>query len=125
MIVGTPYSPAKAFIAFAKDFIGSIAGGDFGKATSGLDADDGGHRWTKSEIVSALRRVAPKGVSPPDDIARSAEPQLEEIAPADVFELSHRLPSNGKWTDARVTFRFERKHGEYFRVLLVGFERAG
>lgn len=120
MIVGTSYSPAKAFVAFATEFIRNVASSDFGKATSGLDAADDGHRWTKRELVAALQRVTPDGISPPDGLARSAEPQLEEKTPGEVFEVSHRLPSNGKWTDAVVTFRFERQRGEYFRVLLVG-----
>ena len=54
MIVGTEYSPGKAFINFARDFIRALAQGDFSTALAGLDTGDDGHRWSKSDVVRQL-----------------------------------------------------------------------
>jgi hypothetical protein len=124
MIVGTEYSPGKAFINFARDFIRAVAQGDFGTALAGLDTGDDGHRWSKADIVRQLSQVVSGHLSVPEGIVRSAEPTLAELVPGEVFALRHRLPVDGKWSNGAVSFRFERKRGEYFRVVLVGFERA-
>ena len=124
MIVGTSYSPGKAFITFAKDFIREVSLGHFGAAIAGLDVDDEGHRWSKQELLASIRNAGLESLSSPDGIAASAEPKLDEKVAGDVFELTHRLPQDGKWTEAQVTFRFERRKGDYFRVLLLSIEQA-
>lgn len=118
-IVGTAYNLPKAFIAFAREFIAALAREDFGRAVGRLDAGDEGRRWSKADVVAALARLARGRVTSPEGHTRSARPTCTSIEADRVFEVVHRLPIDGKWSDVVAVFRFSRTRGEYFRAQLV------
>jgi hypothetical protein len=121
MIVGTPYSPQKAFVTFAREFFESLARKDYAEALSALDTSES--RWSKEVLAQRIASVLGGGVTigSAANFTRSAEPQLSELEPGH-FELSHRIPISSGWSEARANFRFVRKPGtEYFHVTLSGF----
>lgn len=120
MITGSSYSPAKAFINFARDFFEAMAKEDFQLALSGLDVSS--KRWSKKELLSSLNAViGSERICSPKGLTQSASPELEETESS--FILRHRLPVNGKWIQARAVFEFTlKKNSDYFKVSLSGFE---
>ena len=121
MIVGTPYSPQKAFISFAREFFESLARKDYAAALSELDTSES--RWSKEVLSERIASALGRGVNIASAVnfTRSAEPQLSEPEPGH-FELSHRIPISSGWSEARANFRFVRKPStEYFHVTLSGF----
>lgn len=121
MIYGTRYSPGKAFVKFARSFFEALASGNFQAALGPLDAND--HRWSKSSLLSELKRVIGDGVlCSATAFLDSAEPELIELEGGN-FQLVHRLPVDGQWSTAKVRFEFVAKcHGNQFSVGLRGFE---
>lgn len=121
MIVGTSYSPPKAFISFAREFFERVAAGNYGAALGKLDST--AKRWTKSELVALLNAASGGvGLSSCERIARSASPTIIEES-TNVYVLKHRIPIAGKWAPAKAVFRFSRKAGtEYFHVELESIE---
>ncbi len=49
MIYGTSYSPGKAFVGFAREFLEAVAREDFQSALGKLDIND--RRWTKQLLL--------------------------------------------------------------------------
>ena len=119
VIYGTSYSPQKAFVDFAREFLEHVASGDVSAALAGLDANEDGSRWSKPQLAEALNAAVGSGtVTTPSGHARSAVPLLETIDDRQTYELSHRLPVDGRWSDAVVVFRFKRRTGQTFSVRL-------
>lgn len=120
MIAGTSYSPAKAFISFAREFLEALAKEDFQSALSGLDASP--KRWSKKELLSELNVIlGSKRICSATGFSQSASPELEQTDSG--FILRHRLPVNGNWVQAKVVFEFTQKQNtDYFKVRLSGFE---
>jgi hypothetical protein len=118
MIVGSSWNYAKNFFDFARQFIRSAASDDFGAAFSKLDQTS--RRWSRDEFVRLLAAREAGRLTSPDGHARSASPTITTIQGNDVFEVSHRLPIDGRWSDTAVSFRFVRARGDYFRVELLG-----
>jgi hypothetical protein len=120
MIAASTWNYANNFFDFAKQFIRALSVGDFGAALSRLDQSR--HRWTRNELETLLRRHEAGTVTSPDGHARSAEPTLIQTASNDLFEVLHRLPIDGRWSNTAVRLRFTRAKGDYFRAELVGLE---
>lgn len=121
MIGGTRWSHQRAFGDFVRTFIDCLVDNDLGGALAHLDQSE--RRWTKSELERALARATAGRLSPRPP-RRSAAPGFTVVREGDVFELVHRLPVDGRWSSATVSFRFTRGRGEYFHVHLLGFETA-
>jgi hypothetical protein len=121
MIYGTRYSPGKAFIEFARDFFEAIARSDFQSALGQLDARE--RRWSKKALMAELQRVIGKNsLCSAVDFAQSANPELIALENGS-YQLVHRLPVAGKWSNAVARFEFVAKsHGNQFSVFLIGFE---
>ena len=121
MIYGTRYSPGKAFIKFARDFLKAVAASDFQSALGQLDAND--RRWSKALLLSELDRViGDQMLCSTAGLRHSAEPEMIALDGGD-YQLVHRLPVNGKWSIAKARFEFAAKHhGNQFSVHLMGFE---
>ncbi|HXA19752.1 MAG TPA: hypothetical protein VN380_22405 [Thermoanaerobaculia bacterium] len=124
MIGGTPWSPAIAFVRFARDFIRHVASGDFAGALQPLDASDPGMRWSKARLTREMQQsIDPSSViTSPDGLLDSARASLTELSPGQLFELEHRLPLDGKWSQVAAVFRFSKAKGG-FKTALVGFRR--
>jgi hypothetical protein len=123
MICGTSYSPAKAFIAFARDFFEYLARGEYGSALGKLDAS-ALQRWDKVTLKRAIGS-ATGGVliNSANGLTQSAKPSVEEVSSGE-YTLKHRLPLEGKWGSAYAIFRFRQKPGTgYFHVELVAIDR--
>jgi len=120
MIPGTSFSPAKAFISFAREFFEALAKDDFKAALGGLDVSS--KRWSKKELVAQLNTVIGTAhICSATGLTQSASPELEQTELG--YILRHRLPAGGKWAKAKVVFEFVQKPGtQYFRVNLRGFE---
>lgn len=120
MIPGTSYSPAKAFISFAREFFEALAKKDYQAALGKLDSTE--RRWSKKDLLAQLSEVIGKElICSTVGFTQSASPQLEEAE--EVYKLRHRLPVQGKWAKAKAVFEFTRKPGtDYFRASLRGFE---
>ncbi|WBR99935.1 hypothetical protein OU994_16550 [Pseudoduganella sp. SL102] len=123
MIAGTPYSPGKAFLAFARQFIEHLASGEYGQALGKLDTTS--QRWSKDGLRRALRDACGDApVTSPHGLTQSASPSLEEVAFPE-YLLKHPLPLSGKWGRAHAVFRFRQKPGtSSFHVDLVSIERS-
>jgi hypothetical protein len=119
MICGTPYSPAKAFIEFARDFFEYLARGEYGSALGKLDAS-ALQRWDKVTLQRAISSATGGAlITSADGLTQSAKPSVEEVSSGE-YILKHRLPLEGKWGSAYAIFRFRQKPGtEYFHVELV------
>lgn len=125
VIYGTSYSPQKAFVDFACRFLEHLANGDVGAALDGLDANEDGSRWSKPSFVAALNAAIGSGkLTSPSGHARSALPFLQTIDDGRSYELSHRLPVDGRWSDAVVVFGFVKRKGETFSVRLLRFDSS-
>lgn len=128
MIAGTPYSPGKAFLAFARQFIEHLASGEYGQALVKLDTTS--QRWSKDGLRRALRDACGDApVTSAQGLTGSAGPVLDEVTDGE-YLLKHRLPvaerSGAKWGNAQAIFRFRQKPGtDYYHVDLVGIERVG
>lgn len=120
MIPGTSYSPAKAFVAFAREFLEALARKDYGAALRKLDSS--ARTWSKKELAAALHSVCEGAeICSAAGFSQSASPELERTSSG--YLLRHRLPLDGKWSRAEVVFEFTQKPGtEYFRVELRGFQ---
>jgi hypothetical protein len=120
MIPGTSYSPAKAFITFARDFFEALAKEDFQAALGGLDISS--KRWSKKELLASLSTViGSEHICSASGLTQSASPELEQSESG--YILRHRLPVQGKWVKAKAVFEFTQKPGtDYFRASLRGFE---
>jgi len=120
MIPGTSYSPAKAFISFAREFFEALAKNDFQAALGGLDTSS--KRWSKKELLDQLNLViGTERICSAVGFSQSASPKLEQVDSG--YILRHRLPVQGKWSKAKVVFEFTQKPDTgYFRVSLCGFE---
>lgn len=118
MIVGSSYSPAKAFVGFAREFFVSVADGDYGAALSRLDMTN--RKWTKAELQGRFAEVlGGQEIGSASGFVQSASPLLEEID-SDRYVLHHRVPLARGWSNAIVTFQFTRKpETDYFHVELV------
>ena len=122
MIVGTRWSYERAFGEFARTFIDCLVNDDVRGALSHLDQSE--RKWTKSQIERALSSVTAGRLSP-RPTTRSAAPRFTVEREGEIFELVHRLPVDGRWSDAKVLFRFSRGRGDYFHVNLLGFKGPG
>jgi hypothetical protein len=120
VIVGSSWNYAKNFFEFARKFILALSNDDFGAALARLDRSK--RRWTGQELLAAIRQRESGKITSPLGHERSASPQLTTPVPNEVFEVCHRLPVDGRWSETVVRFRFERARGEYFHVELLGFE---
>ena len=120
MIAGTEYSPSKAFIEFARNFFESLAVDDFQGALGQLDKSE--KSWSKSSISGDLKKVLNgRWVCSAKSFRKSASPELE--VGLNEYMLRHRIPCEGKWSDAKVNFCFRQKEGTgYYYVYLIGFE---
>jgi hypothetical protein len=120
VIAGTSYSPAKAFITFAREFFEALAREDYQAALGGLDSTE--RRWSKQELLSQLGAVIGEArVCSPAGFEQSATPQVERTDLG--YRLRHRLPVQGKWVRAVAVFEFVQKADtDYYRVNLHGFE---
>lgn len=103
MICGTPYSPAKALIAFARDFFEYLARGEYGSALGKLDAS-ALQRWDKVTLQRAISS-ATGGVliTSADGLRQSAKPSVEEVSSGE-YILKQRLPLEEKWGGAPLLF---------------------
>jgi len=122
MVVASPWNYASNFFEFAKQFIRAISVEDFGTAFSRLDQSD--RKWSRNEFLRLLRDHESGRVTSPDGHARSASPQISAVEAGNVFEVSHRLPIDGSWSDTVLCFRFVRGKGEYFKVHLLGLAKV-
>lgn len=119
MIVGTSYSPQKAFVNFAREFLEHLANGNYGEALAKLDQSS--RKWSKPELRSAISAaLGVEPISSAKHITRSAEPELVQVQPGQ-YILRHRIPVASGWSKSRITFVFTQKPGtEYFYVSLNG-----
>ncbi len=119
MISGTKYSPAKAFISFAREFFEALAIDDYQSALGKLDSSE--IRWSKKKLIEQLNLVTGhEKICSSVEFTKSASPQIEKSEFG--YTLIHRLPVNGKWIDAKVIFDFVRKpETDYYKVWLRGF----
>ncbi len=121
MIVGTSYSPAKAFINFAHQFLEALSENDYGKALSKLDMTQ--KKWTKDILKKKIEEITSgKGISSPLGIKKSASPEIDSKQDNNIYILKHKVSSEGKWLNSNVLFKFERVKGEYFKITFNGFE---
>jgi len=120
MIAGTSYSPAKAFVSFAREFFEALARRDYGAALRKLDSSGG--TWSKKELLAELERATGGSeVCSPSGFTESASPVLEDTPSG--YVLRHRLPIGGKWAEGKAVFEFTRKpETEYFKVQFRGVE---
>jgi hypothetical protein len=120
MIPSTPFSPAKAFVAFARDFFEALAIEDYQTALGRLDSTT--KSWPKKELIAKLSEViGSEHICSAQGFTQSASPKLEEFE--STYVLYHRLPIQGRWSKAKAVFEFIKKPGSgYFRVILRGFE---
>ena len=120
MIPSTRDRPAKAFIAFAREFFEALAKDDFQAALGRLDTSS--VRWSKKELLSQLGAVVgSERICSAAGFTQSASPELEQSELG--YILRHRLPVQGKWVKAKAVFEFTQKPGtDYFRAGLGGFE---
>jgi hypothetical protein len=120
MIAGTSYSPAKAFVMFAREFFEALATKDYGAALRRLDST--ARTWSKNELLAELTSVCGGGeLCSASAFTQSASPELVETSSG--YVLRHRLPVGGKWSSAQAVFEFTQKPGtEYFKAELRGFE---
>ena len=118
MISGTPYSPAKAFISFARDFFDALARDDVQAALSRLHPV-----WSKKKFLSQLKDfIGSEHICSFENFTRSASPILKQSESG--YILYHALPVQGKWSNIKAVFEFTQKPGTgYFLVSLRGFER--
>jgi hypothetical protein len=119
MIIGTSYSPQKAFVAFAREFLDHLAQDDYRAALAKLDQTS--KKWSKAELRSVISSaLGGETVASAVGLKRSAAPELIEVEPGQ-FILHHRISVASGWSEARVTFRFVQKpKTQYFRVILEG-----
>ncbi len=125
MIAGTSYSPAKAFIAFARDFFEHLSIGNYGSALGKLDTS-ALQRWDKVSLQRALS-AATDGLktTSANGLTQSAKPVVEELAIGE-YMLKHPLPLEGRWGSAYAVFRFKQKPNTgYFHVELIAIDRDG
>ena len=121
MIPGTSYSPAKAFIDFAKAFLEALANEDFNAALRKLDVSE--RRWSKVDVVKELDRVLlGRKVCSAIGCKKSASPELIDLNDGH-YELRHKIPVESGWSNATVTFVFKQKPNTgYFHVYLKEFQ---
>jgi hypothetical protein len=119
MIIGTSYSPQKAFVAFAREFLDHLAQDDYSAALAKLDQTS--KKWSKAELRSVISSaLGGEPVASAVGLKRSAAPELIEVEPGQ-FILHHRISVASGWSEARVTFRSVQKpKTQYFRVILEG-----
>ena len=122
MIVASPWCYEDHFIECVRDFIQAVADENYGAALGRLDTRE--RRWSRAEFVGLLRAHVSGAVTTPYGHRRSAEPTCIAEDGRDVFDVVHRLPVDGRWSDVAVRFRFVQGKGEYFHVLLIGIEPA-
>lgn len=120
MIPETSYSPAKAFISFAREFSEALAQEDFQAALSGLDLSS--KRWSPEDLVAQLNVVIDsERICSAAGFSQSASPELEQTESG--FILRHRLPAESKREKAKEVFEFTQEPGaDYFRGSPRGFE---
>jgi hypothetical protein len=119
MIIGTNYSPQKAFVAFAREFLDYLAKNDYSAALAKLDQTS--KKWSKAELRSVIQSVlGDELLVSAAELKRSAVPELIEVEPGQ-FILHHRISVASGWSKARLTFRFVQKpKTQYFHVILEG-----